>query len=273
MPDVAAACSLKETWDALIASAISRNVPFHDAEDLVSQSLTTALGSFDPARGEFPPYARTILINKIRNFRRDNGRRPEFPIEPGEEGIDPTSPLAIILHAERVAMNTQLIKTISASLTEEEAAFLVTLGETIEEIGDRAVSETARRLGLTELKGWDVFRRIQRKARKARTAEAERLREALAKTPGVAMKEPEPREEKAAKPRRPRRAPRTERESKMAPCMSMERREYLMFRPRISNEDRPVWQLAYASAVDKAYARFIGSLTGDQLARLETLAG
>ena len=267
MPEVAVD-PLQEIWNTLVGFAITKHVTFHDAEDLVSESLVKALETFDAARGQLLPYARTILCNKIKNFWRD--RKPDVPFDPEFNGHDPTTPLAIILREEGITMDRELINQICSELDEGESTFLLKLGETIEEIGDRAVSETARRLGLAEQEGWNTFRRIQRKAHKARIAQMEHLRETLAEAPCIAMKEPETREESAAEQRRPRRAPPAERGYERHPCMHMARKEP---EATVPYDDLPMWQLAYATARDKAYTRFTSRLSGDQLARLQVLAG
>lgn len=51
-----------------------------------------------------------------------------------------------------------------AELTSEEKGFLLVLQSVLDEMDARAVSEAARRMGLSPAKGWDLFRRIQRKA-------------------------------------------------------------------------------------------------------------
>ena len=51
-----------------------------------------------------------------------------------------------------------------AELTTEEKEFLLVLQSVLDEMDTRAVSEAARRMGMEPAKGWDLFRKIQRKA-------------------------------------------------------------------------------------------------------------
>ena len=59
-----------------------------------------------------------------------------------------------------------MIERIKRVLDEEETKLFMALKVIVEESDRAIVSEAARRIGLTPQKGWDVFRRIQRKAQK-----------------------------------------------------------------------------------------------------------
>jgi hypothetical protein len=65
---------------------------------------------------------------------------------------------------ERAESMKRTVERLSGLLSADELAFMKVLGQVVDERGDRAVSETARRLGLKPTRGWDLFRSIQRKA-------------------------------------------------------------------------------------------------------------
>ncbi len=153
--------SLQNCWDRLLMAALRRGVPLPDAEELVSDSLLKAIDSFEPQRGAFYPFCSTILLNKIRNFWRD--RDPSYhPPDGFEFPDDAPHPFEV---EEDMRLMREMIDEILRALSPEEASFLKHLGVVMEEMEDRAISETARQLSISPSKGWDIFRRIQRKAR------------------------------------------------------------------------------------------------------------
>jgi RNA polymerase sigma factor (sigma-70 family) len=158
---------LKDTWSSLLGIALSYGLPLAEAEDLVSETLIKALDHFDPGRGAFPVFCRTILRNGLKNYWRD--RKIHKELDPDSlEALSDTDPHTLNTYDQ--AHVAYVLERISGELTEEEREFLMMLGNVLQEIEARAVSEAARRLGLPASKGWDVFRRIQRKARKHRRA-------------------------------------------------------------------------------------------------------
>jgi DNA-directed RNA polymerase specialized sigma24 family protein len=161
---------LQRVWDTLLRHAQYRGVGFPDAQDLVSNALRNALDHFDSARGELLPFSRTILDNAIKNYWRD--RKVEIPFEDDEWSEPDGGPDTILEEKERAESMKRTVEQLSALLSADELEFMRMLGQVVDELGDRAVSETARRLGLKPNKGWDLFRRIQRKAHSLETPPA-----------------------------------------------------------------------------------------------------
>ncbi|HTY59447.1 MAG TPA: sigma factor, partial [Bacteroidota bacterium] len=151
----------RRSFDVLLHYALSRGVPFADAQDLVQASLVAALEGYDAAKGAYLGYCTTILGNRIKNYWRD--RKSSQPIE--DVDIPDPDLKEHMEKEEEMARMKKMIDRISSELTPEESAFLKALGIACEELESRAVSKAARSLGLEPEKGWDVFRRIQRKAR------------------------------------------------------------------------------------------------------------
>ena len=150
-------------YDSLVRSATSRGILFADAQDLAGDAIERALAGFDPAQGEFPAFCRSILSNLMKNYWRDRKKTEEFPDIEGPVDPDPlidTLELAETLREIRAALSD-----IKKNLSPEENAFLQHLQDVLDESGPRAISEAARRSGLTPAKGWDLFRKIQRKAK------------------------------------------------------------------------------------------------------------
>ncbi len=151
-------------WKRLHEDALRKRVPYHDAEDIVSETLLKATETFDQQRGDFDGFCYSILRNKIKNYWRD--KKPQTTLEDGQYPNDDPSPISIMIENEAEERAKAVIAAISPLLTNDERTFLEMLGQVLAELEGRAVTETSRRLGIEPLKGHDIFRRIQRKALK-----------------------------------------------------------------------------------------------------------
>ncbi len=149
--------------DSLVRSATSRGIRFADAQDLAGDAIERALSRFDPEKGEFPAFCTTILSNLMKNYWRDKKKTEEFPNDEGP--VDPEPFIDALELAEAVREIRAALSEIKKKLSPKENAFLKHLQDVLAESGPRAISEAARRSGLTPAKGWDLFRKIQRKAK------------------------------------------------------------------------------------------------------------
>jgi hypothetical protein len=150
-------------YGSLVRVATSRGIVLADAEDLAGDTIERALAGFDPARGEFPTFCHTILSNLMKNYWRDRKKTEEYPDVDGPADPDPMiDPLEL---ADTLREIRDVLSVIKKNLSPEENTFLKHLQDVLDESGPRAISEAARRSGLTPAKGWDLFRKIQRKAR------------------------------------------------------------------------------------------------------------
>jgi hypothetical protein len=150
-------------YDSLVRSATSRGILLADAQDLAGDVIERALSSFDPAKGEFPAFCHTILSNRMKNYWRDRKKTEGYPDSGGP--ADPDPPIDPMELAETLREIRSALSDIKKNLSPEENAFLEHLQDVLDESGPRAISEAARRSGLTPAKGWDLFRKIQRKAK------------------------------------------------------------------------------------------------------------
>jgi len=175
-------------YDSLVRSATAKGIILADAQDLAGDAIEHALSGFDPAKGEFSAFCHTILSNLMKNYWRDKKKTEELP----EEGpVDPDPPIDPLELAETIHEIRAALADIKKSLSTEENVFLNHLQEVLDESGPRAISEAARRSGLTPAKGWDLFRKIQRKARglPAMLELRESMSEARIETPRALMVE------------------------------------------------------------------------------------
>jgi DNA-directed RNA polymerase specialized sigma24 family protein len=250
----------RRSFDILLTFALRKGVPFGDAQDLVQATIVAALDRFDEGRGAYLAYCTAILANRIKNYWRD--RKPTEPID--NIDLTDTDLLDQIEREEERARMKKMIDRISAELTPEESAFLKALGKACEELESRAVSQAARSLGLEPEKGWDIFRRIQRKARALfpGLAEGEIAETHFLRFPGSARPE-------AAAPAAP------------SVCQRLPARAMgpALIRSRKSREGRSMLvppgetllDLARWAVREESYSHVLGSLTDEQRTRLRSL--
>jgi DNA-directed RNA polymerase specialized sigma24 family protein len=158
----AADTMLRQLWIALVRIGVARGLMLPDAEDLGQESIVAGMQSFDPSRGDFGAFCRTIMVNKAKNHHRD--KKPQEPIpEDGGHYRDPDDGPGWASYYKQCQERTDRILSETVSkLNEEEASFFMALAEVHEELSHGEVSEAARRAGITPQKGWDIFRKIQR---------------------------------------------------------------------------------------------------------------
>jgi RNA polymerase sigma factor (sigma-70 family) len=150
-------------YDSLVRSATSRGILFADAQDLAGEAIERALSGFDPEKGEFSTFCHSILSNLMKNYWRDKKKTEQYPNNEGP--VDPEPFIDTLELAESVREIRAALSEIKKKLSPKENAFLKHLQDVLDESGPRAISEAARRTGLTPAKGWDLFRKIQRKAK------------------------------------------------------------------------------------------------------------
>jgi DNA-directed RNA polymerase specialized sigma24 family protein len=159
----------KKLFDELMRYCLHRGIGFADAQDLVGASVESALKKFDPARGGFAALAQTTLTNRVKNYWRD--RKPVDPLDAAGEITDPDASPEIF---DEMSHDHERLRGIMAELTIEEKEFLLVLQSVLDDVDTRAVSEAARRMGMQPAKGWDLFRKIQRKAIRGTVVERRR---------------------------------------------------------------------------------------------------
>jgi DNA-directed RNA polymerase specialized sigma24 family protein len=254
--------NFRRSFDELLRYALHRGVPFADAQDLVQASLVAALDGYDAAKGSYPGYCTTILGNRIKNYWRD--RKPGEPIE--EVDIpDPDLKENLEQEEERARMK-MMIDRISTELTPEESAFLKALGVAYEELESRAVSKAARSLGLEPEKGWDVFRRIQRKAKALFPDRA--VGKTLKILPSVSLDA----ESSVSESRQLVRDLESVSELPGAPAPEApawrKRVSLSLASPKIHD---PILALARWFASEESFLHVVGSLTGEQVTKIRSL--
>ncbi len=152
----------------LLGWLLRRGIPFADAQDLAGSAVESAFKHYNPAKGPFRALCFAALKNLTKNYWRDR----KVNVTPDDnEFPGPEDDLSALDDAEKAR---QTLESIMAQLDDEEKRFLLAMGEELDEFENRVVSKTARRLGLDPQEGWNIFRRIQRKA-KGQPAKKQRL--------------------------------------------------------------------------------------------------
>jgi RNA polymerase sigma factor (sigma-70 family) len=162
----------RKFFDDLVGLAVKRGLPHDDAEDLVASAIESVIRNFIPEKGRFQAYCTTAVANRVKNYWRD--RKPACNGDEMNELPDPEWARQFFTRGEESEM-IQKIAEIRMMLDECEQAFLDHLRAVFEELDNRAVSEAARRMGISPAQGWDLLRRIRRKVQRATTPAAARM--------------------------------------------------------------------------------------------------
>ncbi len=154
---------LRSLYHQLVSEAERHHIPEQDAEELANDTLLVVADRFDESRGRIETFSRTVLMNKIRNFVRDRKIPPLLP-DNDEFYIEYENPELLLTRREDVRMTKLIRERLLSRLDAAEAEFLRHYEIVLDELGGRAVSETARRLNLTPQEGHNIIQRIERKA-------------------------------------------------------------------------------------------------------------
>ena len=136
-----------------------------DSEDIFQDALLIGIRKFNSDRGEFENFFYTIYENKIKNFLgRENLKKVLLSLDE----YDHADELKADIEAERsflLYFNSMehFSNSLKRRLGEEEKQFYEELKNVIMENSSGFISTTARNLGMEPSKGWDVWRKIQRK--------------------------------------------------------------------------------------------------------------
>lgn len=154
--------------NSLLYYAINYRVSREDAEELVNDVFLKALENFDNDRGSFEAYCKVILKNLIFNFKRDH--KDIFILL----SLDDENQWQELYEAEIGQYKKQkknqtcidFLNGLISKLNETERKLLEQMSKVSGDKEKAPVSKAARNLGIEPLKGWDIFRGIQRKAKK-----------------------------------------------------------------------------------------------------------
>ncbi|HMS64635.1 MAG TPA: sigma factor [Ignavibacteria bacterium] len=140
------------------------NISHEDAEEIVNDSIMKALDYFDNDRGSFEGLCKVIIKNKIFNFKRDNVHLLILIVIDEDEDIIDTD-FDSIEDKENNVFALTFLNKLKKLLDKDELNLLEEIYKTCDSLNKISISKASANIGLKPLKGWDIFRKIQRKAK------------------------------------------------------------------------------------------------------------
>lgn len=164
MHNLAGNIDFVELWNKLLRYSRRYKISHEDLEDIVSESIIKALEHFDADRGSFESLCLVIIKNNVFNFTRDN----KFLfllvlIDDAGDIIEPYPETFEDKESNKLAV--KFIDKLKEKLDEEELNLLKAMYDLCESSDKPNISNASRLIGIEPTKGWDIFRRIQRKAK------------------------------------------------------------------------------------------------------------
>ena len=150
--------------DNLLSYSNRFNIRYEDAEEIVNDSILKALDHFDNEKGSFEGLCKVILKRKIFNFKRDNVYLLLLICIDENEVIIKADDISFE-EKENNALALTFLNKLNNLLDEGEAKLLSEIYNTCDSLNKISISKASKNIGLEALKGWDIFRKIQRKAK------------------------------------------------------------------------------------------------------------
>ncbi len=136
-----------------------------DSEDLFEEAIIIGIRKFDSDRGEFESFFFTVYENKIRNFiARENLSKILLSLDEYDHVDDLKDDTENDdNYLEYFNSIEHFSNSLKKLLSEEENLFFEELRNVVIDNSSGFISITSRNLGMEPSKGWDVWRKIQRK--------------------------------------------------------------------------------------------------------------
>ncbi len=151
--------------ETLLLYSNNWKISFQDREEIVNDTILKGLETFNESKGNFEGYCRKILKNKLINFTISN-RHSYLLI-----AIDDNDEIFRLDEydyekKESDAIALKFIVELKALLSKDELRLFNEIYLSCENLRKVDISKASKNIGLTAAKGWDTFRRIQRRANK-----------------------------------------------------------------------------------------------------------
>jgi DNA-directed RNA polymerase specialized sigma24 family protein len=138
-------------------------IQLEDLEEIVNDSIFKAWNNCNEDRGKFESYCLVIIKNKIFNFTRDNANLFLLVLIDENEDIFKADEYSIE-DKENNIIALKYFDKLRTRLSEEELKLFDELYKMCESFTKADISKASRNIGLDPEKGWNLFRKIQRKA-------------------------------------------------------------------------------------------------------------
>ena len=151
-------------WNSLIKYAVTFKIRKEDAQDIATDTILKALEYFNKDRGNFETYCRFILKRKVLDFKRVYADTYLLMFI-DDEGEIVDNEKDHYDEKETNDLSDSFLKKLETELDEKELKLYVSLILYCQSSEKISVSAAAENIGLDKFKGWDLFRKIQRKAK------------------------------------------------------------------------------------------------------------
>ncbi len=149
--------------NSLLAYGRKFNIPYEDVEELANDAIVKAIEDFIEDRGNLEAFCKVIFKNKLLNFQKTLKSKyiiliiEDENIYKGDDGL-------YYDKYENTLLSQKFTESLSQSLDESELKFFNAFKIVCEQSSKKLIAETSRALKIDNAKGWDLFRKIQRKA-------------------------------------------------------------------------------------------------------------
>jgi len=147
----------------LISNARGWNIPYEDIEEIVNDTILKALENFDNEKGSFECYCRLILKNKIINFKTGNKDLFLLITIDDNEDILPAD-IQSFEKKENNLLALKFLEKLKHRLADDEVILFNEIYKSCENPDKINISKASRVIGIDPERGWEIFRKIQRKA-------------------------------------------------------------------------------------------------------------
>ncbi len=151
--------------NSLLSYSSTFKISYEVREELVMDTIVSALDSFDHDRGSFESYCRSILKNKIINFKERNKDIFILISLDDYEEILPDH-YESIEAKENVKSVVMFFKKLKSELRQDELQMFNEIYKICDNQNKINISKASENIGIAAETGWNIFKKIQRKASK-----------------------------------------------------------------------------------------------------------
>jgi len=139
------------------------NISYEDKEEIVNDTLIIAMERFIEERGSFEAYCRLILKNLLINFTIANKHLYLLTtLDDNEEIVQADH--SSIEDNESNSIATAFLQKLKGKLKNDEVKLFEYIYKSCDKLKSINISDASRAIDIEPSKGWDMFRKIQRKA-------------------------------------------------------------------------------------------------------------
>ncbi|HRJ99813.1 MAG TPA: hypothetical protein PL089_09400 [Ignavibacteria bacterium] len=141
------------------------NIPYEDVEEIANDAIVKAIQDFIEDRGNFESFCKVIFKRRLINFQKTI-KANYFLLIIDEDEIFRNADGDDYENFEKNRISKEFIESVKDSFSDEEKNFFEILYQVCEQTDIKLIAEASRIIGVSNAKGWDIFRKIQRKSMK-----------------------------------------------------------------------------------------------------------